>query len=327
MKWSHRDGFTIVELLVVITIIGILMAMLIPAVGRARDAARRAQCVNRQKQIGAAALTFATSKGHMLPARAAFDLKPQPNWSRCHSWVSLILANIGKGDIYDRIADAYAAGQHGRGIGGRIDLVICPSDASASQGQGTPLTYVLNGGQQNVYNTTIPMDWPDNGSCDEHYPSTKKGKNPPGSTATLSFIARHDGVASTILLSENLDATQWSVAAKQPISPEVSILWMPTETPNPALNKRVGEQADMATHEATPFARPSSSHSGGFVMTFCDGHVRFIDENMEYTVYARLMTPHGHGARPPGTVADTSSPTWVPNPAWQGILLSDSDIK
>ena len=85
-------GFTLVELLVVITIIGILIALLLPAVQAAREAARRMQCNNNLKQIGLAMHNYESANG-------AFP----PGGMTGHSWWMAILAYIEQNNIYDRL--------------------------------------------------------------------------------------------------------------------------------------------------------------------------------------------------------------------------------
>src|SRR3954447_7595170 len=74
----HQSGFTLVELLVVIAIIGILVALLLPAVQAAREAARRTQCVNHLKQISLALMNFQDTRKHFPPGLSD---EPSINWA------------------------------------------------------------------------------------------------------------------------------------------------------------------------------------------------------------------------------------------------------
>src|SRR5947207_3175804 len=76
---AARRGFTLVELLVVIAIIGILVALLLPAIQSAREAARRSQCVNNLKQWGLAALNHESALKAFPPGASGCYHKTDPN--------------------------------------------------------------------------------------------------------------------------------------------------------------------------------------------------------------------------------------------------------
>jgi prepilin-type N-terminal cleavage/methylation domain-containing protein len=119
MRLRVRGGFTLVELLVVIAIIGILVALLLPAIQSAREAARRAQCINHIKQIGLAIHMFHDTKKVLPPSRVDCD----------HStWAAEIWPYIEEGSV--------AANYHPKNgyyaqpldvIGYQVSIYYCPT--------------------------------------------------------------------------------------------------------------------------------------------------------------------------------------------------------
>ena len=95
MPHQRRSGFTLVELLVVIAIIGILIALLLPAVQAAREAARRTQCINNLKQQSLAVHNFADSTGGKFPELARL------NQNITIGFFNLLLPFLEQGEIYN----------------------------------------------------------------------------------------------------------------------------------------------------------------------------------------------------------------------------------
>ncbi|ADV61544.1 hypothetical protein Isop_0955 [Isosphaera pallida ATCC 43644] len=103
----RRAGFTLIELLVVIAIIAVLIALLLPAVQSAREAARRAQCVNNLKQIGLALMNYESANGVFPPGGVADESKAGI-WggvgaNNVLSWRALILPQMEATAVYNAI--------------------------------------------------------------------------------------------------------------------------------------------------------------------------------------------------------------------------------
>jgi len=103
---SRHAGFTLVELMVVIAIIGILVALLLPAIQAAREAARRSQCANNVKQMTLALLNFHDTIKE-FPRGAYTAAAPEPNWKSNEEdglgWATKILPYLEEQPLYDRI--------------------------------------------------------------------------------------------------------------------------------------------------------------------------------------------------------------------------------
>lgn len=177
-KHSH-GGFTLVELLVVIAIIGMLVALLIPAVGAARATARKTQCLNNIKQSTTALLTYETSKqrfpGYIEPIKAisrdngakgyvmwapgpdrtsvesgflatqATNLEAERPRSRI-SWAGHILPQIDRQDIWDNVQSASVDSSPLQSLP-QLAVYVCPDDTDLTSAEGSAgLSYVVNAG-------------------------------------------------------------------------------------------------------------------------------------------------------------------------------------
>jgi prepilin-type N-terminal cleavage/methylation domain-containing protein/prepilin-type processing-associated H-X9-DG protein len=123
----RRLGFTLVELLVVLAIVGLLVALLLPVVQRSREAARRGQCANNLRQLGIALAAY----------HAVFEVFPRGGWppaSANISWTSAILPQLEEGDLYARLDRSVRYNHPGNLTAGQtpLSIVLCPSSPRAS---------------------------------------------------------------------------------------------------------------------------------------------------------------------------------------------------
>ncbi len=105
----NLKGFTLVELLVVIAIIGVLVALLLPAVQAAREAARRNSCLNNIKQLALAIHNYADRRQEEFPLASTGYFKPDAvvgSVDDGYSWLFQILPELENGNLYDRVKNS-----------------------------------------------------------------------------------------------------------------------------------------------------------------------------------------------------------------------------
>ncbi|HJT30567.1 MAG TPA: DUF1559 domain-containing protein [Pirellulales bacterium] len=121
---TKSTGFTLIELLVILFIIGILLALLVPARRGAREPARRSQCRNNLKQIALGLQTYESTYGAFPPAYTV-----DADGKRLHSWRTLILPFVEQKPLYDTIdlSKPWDDPANAKAFNGAIPAYFCPS--------------------------------------------------------------------------------------------------------------------------------------------------------------------------------------------------------
>ena len=294
---NQRHGFTLVELLAVIAIIGVLMGLLLPAVQSAREAGRRSACENNLKQIGFAVVNYDGQKGFVPGWRnkhpnntAAVQTASKANGAP--GWPVVLLPNLERRDIWDagKVSLVTVAGNSIAAAGVDVPLFLCAS--SPPDGGGT-LAYAMNAGSSNRNGTAQRIS---DGVTPDTFGFTAGGTDVyVAGRVGLDSISSGDGTATTLLCSEK--------CAENVTQPGWSILIGSTSN-SPIISDWTAVQAfglDTATLTATSVINagdmyPSSNHPGGVMAAFCDGHTKFLQESVAGGIYSQLLTSGAGGS-------------------------------
>jgi prepilin-type N-terminal cleavage/methylation domain-containing protein/prepilin-type processing-associated H-X9-DG protein len=268
-----RAAFTLVELLVVMSIIAMLAGLLLPAVNQVRETGRRTECISNNRQVGFALINY-ESKARKLPGYAVSRLNTGGTQLQAMPFVWEILDELGRPDL----KRAYGVGGVNQGATindtvGSLDLLVCPSDTTALGGAGE-MSYVANCG--------LPGDDLDDAGSAVFFNHLLGANNAYKLTMTIASIDSGDGSTQTILIGENVGAKTWF---GDPTEARVGMNWVKDET------QMKDRYRINAKDEAYPHAK--SFHPGGAVTCFADGHVSFIADTVNHLAWGKLHTPRG----------------------------------
>lgn len=298
-----RRGFTLVELLVVIAIIGILVALLLPAVQSAREAARRTQCANNVKQLALAMHNYLSS-AKIFPPGEIHGTKANPGYSSSSGtanhcewdgqvgcWMSAILPQLEQQAAYDRldfkIRKQYNSANNREVMQMQFAMFLCPSDPYTGLttdwgvGGGTNKArichyYAVAGSQEG---STLPH--PDGttsyGHCNAHNGMFFNDS----STSEGQII---DGLSNTGMIAE-----VWGRLYPTHVAPAGG----PAESSR-GMNLHAVVYLDWTpnSNRTNPW-KSNSFHSGGVTMAFADASIHFVSNGVDPTIFKALATISG----------------------------------
>jgi prepilin-type N-terminal cleavage/methylation domain-containing protein len=317
-----RLAFTLVELLVVIAIIGILVALLLPAVQAAREAARRSQCQNNLKQMTIATLNYENAKG-VLPVLYTF-LNPHTNASPpahgVHIWILPYMEYQPVYDSYDFTHLWSSIYNNEKACGTDIPEFICPSappimdrDREIPNGRDKNVRaytdYAING---RISPTAVCVllaipgfrdraDWANLFTGVPEYADFDTNHCPPGVLKHQSGITKlkmcTDGLSHTIMWSPDAGRpNKWQDGKMTPFDSTnyntfaTGSRWASPDTEYWTHNICAGGNAMFNCNNDN---ETYSFHIGGGYFSFADGSVHFVSDNVDVDVQVSLHTRAG----------------------------------
>jgi prepilin-type N-terminal cleavage/methylation domain-containing protein/prepilin-type processing-associated H-X9-DG protein len=290
-------GFTLVELLVVITIIGILIALLLPAVQAAREAARRMQCGNNFKQVGLAMHNYHAAK-QCFPVGLFYPSSSTPNDPNCFGWSIYVLPFLEQQAVYDMFdftypkyyASPFPAGSRLNNLLANktvISAFLCPSDpgngemiSTTSEVPGEEDSAMTDmAGVVDSVDAHIAGDWPS-----RLFPEAD-GVFGGGKPCRIADIT--DGTCNTLMVGEVTAAGKGTHAghlwSAHNLCDTIDGINGPFTIPG-------GLNPSSYSIYLTGFA---SFHSGGCNFVMADGSVHFLSQNISRGIMAALTTRSG----------------------------------
>ncbi|MDB5349994.1 MAG: prepilin-type N-terminal cleavage/methylation protein [Planctomycetota bacterium] len=315
----RRRGFTLIELLVVIAIIGVLIALLLPAVQAAREAARRIQCTNNMKQLGLAMQNYHDTMGSFaFGGRTPFGAAAPPGgctnfWYDDMSWYFGLLPYYEQTTIFNAVnfdlTISSPANMTGRQV--KINSLGCPSSGlDTDEFPNTCWSRIRCNYAVNFGNTDFGQD---SGVPDPLQPGN-----------TLNFRGAPFALGKTFSMANIMDGTSTTMMWGELISPHDSPGW---DGPIAESQIAIGGQSfqalfppnakypDLVVRQCPPpgdlnsiygciVIGPAgaergqafitkSKHAAGVNTGFCDGSVRFVKNSINIATWRALSTTQG----------------------------------
>jgi prepilin-type N-terminal cleavage/methylation domain-containing protein/prepilin-type processing-associated H-X9-DG protein len=325
-RFRPQEAFTLVELLVVIAIIGVLVALLLPAIQAARESARRAQCANNLRQFGLALHNHELAKKHFPPGLVS-NASGSEVYASAHAALLPYFEEPALFGLWDQ--SKQFSQQRPELLATVIPLFVCPSNdeqnpvvLSALGNFGMPTTfgvtdYVLSKGATDTWCVTT-----------HDLPRDHRGVFYVNVTTRVAEI--EDGTSKTVAIGEGVGGPNWPICAGAKCqtalppsegtfpaqgwsvgaagsAPFESIgiyytgIWastveLPNKRPVTSSHAEIAGLADCrSSEEGSPHTTPNfrSDHPGGIQFLFADGSARMLADTIEARAYRALSTIAG----------------------------------